>query len=506
MPLSQVQSHAQLEAIVSLNSDLQRALDEYDAYKRARILNPNLQREPLLWLGAAAAQRMMVTLQAELDSNAGSESHRRSCFSLICHLVKRIRALPLSLLIIKDVERVGRNPVAGGGFADVWRGIMNGEDVCLKVLRLVTEQDERTRATVRKRFCREALVWRQLKHPHILPLLGVNMELFLPSFCLISPWMENKDIITFLKQNPNHNLFRALIDVAAGMCYLHSRDPPIVHGDIRGANILVTNDGRCCLADFGLALVTSDVTQAWSITSSETSKGALRWMAPEYLELDGSAPTSIYPSRDVYAFGCTIIEILTQNLPFHHCKTEYTVFCALMRGERPDRPPKKEWFTDNIWALTTHCWAQNALDRPSSREVSVVLCRELERKQQCEREDTHRKVQNLVKQIQRKKGLGKDSNGPTHGNRRDVKKKLLGGLTRWRFHSKQRETLENQWRNRTAMHTEGTAQQDGNQQTACSELTIKRKRLGIGARKAMLLLNQSRSKCTNYIGCRTSLL
>lgn len=55
-------------------------------------------------------------------------------------------------------------------------------------------------------FCNEALVWRQLKHPNILPFLGVNTELFEPSFCLISPWMSNKDIVTFLKRNPTHNL------------------------------------------------------------------------------------------------------------------------------------------------------------------------------------------------------------------------------------------------------------------------------------------------------------
>ncbi|KAJ3876349.1 hypothetical protein F5051DRAFT_37494 [Lentinula edodes] len=91
---------------------------------------------------------------------------------------------------------------------------MNGKAVCLKVLRLVTEQDEGARATVRKRFCREALVWRQLKHPHILPLLGVNMELFLPSFCLISPWMENKDIITYLRKNPDHDLYRAVRNIS----------------------------------------------------------------------------------------------------------------------------------------------------------------------------------------------------------------------------------------------------------------------------------------------------
>ncbi|KAJ3829203.1 kinase-like domain-containing protein [Lentinula raphanica] len=390
MPLSNVQTHRQLEAIVSLKSDLQRALDEYDAHRRARILNPNLNREPLLWLDTTAAQRMMITLQAELDSNAGSESHRRSCFSLICYLVKRIRALPLSLLVIKDVARVGRNPVAGGGFADVWRGTMNGQAVCLKVLRLVTEQDEEARTV---RFCREALVWRQLKHPHILPLLGVNLELFLPSFCLISPWMENKDIITFLRQNPKHNIFRALLDIAAGMCYLHSRDPPIVHGDIRGANVLVTDDGRCCLADFGLALVTSDVTQPWSIMSSGTSMGALRWMAPEYLESDGAAPTSVHPSRDV----------------------------------------------------------------------------EFELRRQSEQEDIQRKVQNVVRQIQKKKAIGRESFGvPSHRNHRDAKKELLGGrLMRRSLPSQRKEARENQSTDRpTAQVTEDKGQQA--QQSGCA--------------------------------------
>ncbi|KAJ4489150.1 kinase-like domain-containing protein, partial [Lentinula lateritia] len=340
-------------------------------------------------------------------------------------------------LVIQNVERIGQNPVAGGGFADVWRGTMNGKAVCLKVLRLVIEQDEGARAT---RFCREALVWRQLKHPHILPLLGVNMELFLPSFCLISPWMENKDIITYLRKNPDHDLYRALIDIVAGMCYLHSRDPPIVHGDIRGANILVTNDGRCCLADFGLALVASEsVTQVWSITSSGTTKGALRWMAPEYLESDGLAPTPIHSSRDVYAFGCTVVEIITRNIPFHNCKTEYTVFCSLMKGERPGRPISNEWCVDNLWELVSRCWAQDARERPSSNEISNVLYRELESKHRREREDVQRKVQHLVKRIQRKKkGSGKYVGNGSHG-RDSAKIKLLGGLVHWRIHPRKKE-------------------------------------------------------------------
>ncbi|KAE9404358.1 kinase-like protein [Gymnopus androsaceus JB14] len=157
----------------------------------------------------------------------------KRCLWTLRQLSLSYRFLPRSL-VIQNVNQDGRYAVGGGGFADIYRGTMGQRCVCLKVLRLVMEQDEETRDKIRKEFCKEALIWRQLKHPNILPLLGVNAELFSPSFCLISPWMENKDIITYLKGNPSHNRQTVLSEVAAGLYYLHSRDPPILHGDIRG--------------------------------------------------------------------------------------------------------------------------------------------------------------------------------------------------------------------------------------------------------------------------------
>ncbi|KIK56139.1 hypothetical protein GYMLUDRAFT_120159, partial [Collybiopsis luxurians FD-317 M1] len=270
--------------------------------------------------------------------------------------------LPISL-IIQEARREGSNPVAGGGFADIWRGRLNEKPVCLKVLRFAVEQDENTRVQMRKQFCREALVWRQLKHPNILPLLGVNTELFFPSFCLVSPWMEHRDIITYLKKNPKHDVLSVFLDVVAGICYLHSRDPPVIHGDIRGGNILVTDDHRCCLADFGLTLVSTH-SETWSVaTSSATTKGSMRWLAPEYISLSESLPN--HTSRDVYAFGCTIIETITQKPPFNELKNDASVLLGLMSGARPARP-ENVWCPDEIWNLATHCWAQNKQERPSA--------------------------------------------------------------------------------------------------------------------------------------------
>ncbi|KAF9068854.1 kinase-like domain-containing protein, partial [Rhodocollybia butyracea] len=157
----------------------------------------------------------------------------------------------------------------------------------------------------RKQFHHEALVWRQLRHPNVLPLLGINPDLFYPSFCLISPWMANGDVITYLKKNPVDDVYSILSDIAAGICYLHSQDPPIVHGDIRGANILVHDDLRCCLADFGLTVINSE-SRAWTNATS-SQKGAIRWLAPEYFFSDTS-PKVPNTSRDMYAFGCTIFE------------------------------------------------------------------------------------------------------------------------------------------------------------------------------------------------------
>ena len=81
------------------------------------------------------------------------------------------------------------------------------------------------------------------------------------------------------------------------------------------ANVLVTYDLRCCLADFGLAGV--EESQLFTSTS-RGSQGTLRWMAPEYF-LD-NAPQTTQPPRDIYAFGCTVLEVRTlpANLIFNN--------------------------------------------------------------------------------------------------------------------------------------------------------------------------------------------
>ncbi|KAJ7805839.1 kinase-like domain-containing protein, partial [Mycena olivaceomarginata] len=85
---------------------------------------------------------------------------------------------------------------------------------------------------------------------------------------------------------------------------LHGLDPPIVHGDVRGANILVTDTLTCCLADFGL----SRVIETQVPGSSLMLKGSVRWLPPEMMDYS-LFKHPYFTAIDIYSFGCTIIEV-----------------------------------------------------------------------------------------------------------------------------------------------------------------------------------------------------
>ncbi|KAK0498047.1 kinase-like domain-containing protein, partial [Armillaria luteobubalina] len=219
---------------------------------------------------------------------------------------------------------------------DIWKGRFRNTQVCLKVLRVFGTKE--WRAKVLWEFCQEALMWRQLQHPNILPFLGVSEELFAPRYCLISLWMVNGNIISYLKTHPDHDRLMSLAQIAEGMKYLHNHNPPIVHADIQWgafANILVTDDLRCCLANFGLSLFAESQTFD---STSKMGKGSARWLAPEHLDPNAVIDRAYITMRDIYAYGCTVVEIYTGKPPFSDIKSEPAAMLAVIAGRRPPRP------------------------------------------------------------------------------------------------------------------------------------------------------------------------
>ncbi|KAJ7260897.1 kinase-like domain-containing protein [Mycena haematopus] len=267
--------------------------------------------------------------------------------------------LPSSLFIV-GVEGRDEHPTFGGGFGDIYRASYSGQRVALKRMRHFLRGSDLRR--IRLKFCREALVWKDLHHPNILPFLGIDRDSFPSSLCMVSPWMKHGTVINYLKNHGYANVNKLLYEIAKGLEYLHSRN--IAHGDLRGTNILIKEDWSACLTDFGLSIF-SDATS----TMSTNRGGSLYWMAPELLDPDRfEIKFARTPATDIYAFGCVCVELYTARPPFSSV-SETAALLKVLNGERPERPPGPPAMSDTLWKHVTEFWTQSYAARPSTRSV-----------------------------------------------------------------------------------------------------------------------------------------
>jgi len=151
----------------------------------------------------------------------------------------------------------------------------------------------------------------------------------------------------------------------------------MIHGDLKGSNILIDQDRHARLADFGLLTIVSDHTY-FSTSSSAFAGGTVRWMSPELLHPEFFGFDYGHPTKesDCYALGMVIYEVLTGQSPFVQWK-DHIVTIKVTGGERPERPEgiKGTWFTDELWEMLNLCWETRAQDRPSIEDVRECLGR-----------------------------------------------------------------------------------------------------------------------------------
>ncbi|CAN0875138.1 Mitogen-activated protein kinase kinase kinase 20 [Linum grandiflorum] len=140
---------------------------------------------------------------------------------------------------------------------------------------------------------------------------------------------------------------------------IHSRG--YIHCDVKPGNILVfplRSDPNVCqlkLADFGLAMKTD------SISTDTDVRGTLMYMAPEVL-LSGK----VSPAMDIWSFGCTVIEMLTGELPWNKCKVDEEVIVEMYRGGQPEIP---DWLCEQGKDFLNKCFVSD----PNYRPPAAVL-------------------------------------------------------------------------------------------------------------------------------------
>lgn len=107
----------------------------------------------------------------------------------------------------------------------------------------------------------------------------------------------------------NDNIWKYILDVSSGLSYLHSLTPPIIHQDIKPANILLDDTSHYAITDFGISAQRGGVHGYYF---DDENSGTLAYMAPERFQ-DDAEPMS---QSDIWALGATLYEILTGKVPF----------------------------------------------------------------------------------------------------------------------------------------------------------------------------------------------
>ncbi|TFK27177.1 kinase-like protein [Coprinopsis marcescibilis] len=274
-------------------------------------------------------------------------------------------------LALKEVE-LARHPFAAGSFGDVYRGTFQGQYVAVKVRKLYATSEV---SNAIKSVSKEAIIWSQLSHRNLLPFYGVyHMDDAYNRICMVSPWMDNGNVSDYLKSHSSSNRILLIADVVSGIQYLHENG--IIHGDLKAVNILVTQSGHACLADFGLSKVSECSALSWtSIRDTSTSSGgSIRWQAPELFDPeDESSPLTM--KCDIYSFSCVCYEIMTGRVPFYEYTRDATVMMKVMAGLKPSKPTpqddayKQFGLTEAIWGLITECWHENPAMRPDAADI-----------------------------------------------------------------------------------------------------------------------------------------
>ncbi|KAF9007506.1 kinase-like domain-containing protein [Cyathus striatus] len=269
--------------------------------------------------------------------------------------------------LTNEVETQGQYPVAHGGYSDIhlgnWKHNKDGTtietQVAVKFIRAFTRyiaDSERAK----KRLNREVYVWTKLKHPNIAQFYGVTFHIGgRPAIVML--WYANGTVPSYLKSHPDADKLSLIKDIANGLQYLHTLSPPVVHGDLKGSNTLVTDEGRAVVTDFGLSKVIEELTGPSGNTTTSIG-GSSRWQAPELL-FDEEAEENMTPTQgpsiasDIWSFGCVFYELLTGGFPMRIAlRSDHIIH---------SNPTMKQLMED--------CWRFRAVDRPHIAELVEKL-------------------------------------------------------------------------------------------------------------------------------------
>jgi serine/threonine protein kinase len=215
-------------------------------------------------------------------------------------------------------------------------------------------------------------IGRSLQHSNISHAYGL-IDGFGALPLLVLPYFSNGNVVDYLKNcrgKTKKDKLTLAKDIIKGLVYLH--DMGVIHGNIHGANVLVSEGGSAVLCDIQMDAVTFSNKGYYPIHSK------CWWMPYERL-VEGNSGDQCHitpPSKpaDIYATALTIMQMWTLQRPFYHIRHPYKLITTLQNlksgelagFERPNEVPA------DVWAVLHDCLSVSPQSRPTA---AIVLGR-----------------------------------------------------------------------------------------------------------------------------------
>lgn len=260
-------------------------------------------------------------------------------------------------MIIKGQKIDGRyqiiRTIGEGGMANVYLAYdtILDREVAVKVLRGDLASDEK----FVKRFQREAKAASSLNHPNIVEMYDVGEDN--GNYFLVMEYVDGRTLKSLIKKRGALSLTEVIdimLQLTSAIACAH--DSYIIHRDLKPQNVMILEDGRAKVMDFGIAIALNST----ELTQTNSVMGSVHYLPPEQANGSGSTIKS-----DVYSLGILMYELLTGKLPF---KGENAVEIAIkqMKEKLPGLCSQNELIPQSIENIVLKACAKNPKNRYDS--------------------------------------------------------------------------------------------------------------------------------------------
>ena len=342
------------------------------AHRLSRSANePSLTTIPIRTNGLETSIDFSASLTSSIATSRSPNPHKSSHSTWWSHQNKDGFASVSGILkySYKEIQKATQNftnTLGEGSFGTVYKAMMpTGEVVAVKMLGPNSKQGE-------KEFQTEVLLLGRLHHRNLVNLLGYCIDK--GQFMLVYEFMSNGSLENLLygeeKELSWDERLQIAGDISHGIEYLHEGAvPPVVHRDLKSANILLDHSMRAKVSDFGFSK--EEVFDG----RNSGLKGTYGYMDPAYI-----SSSKFTVKSDIYSFGIIIFELITAIHP-HQNLMEY-IHLAAMDYDGVDGILDKQLVgkcnleeVRQLAKIAHKCLHKSPRKRPSIGEVSQGILR-----------------------------------------------------------------------------------------------------------------------------------